>query len=114
VTIRQTFMPSLRIHFHTSDRDVTSSRGLTLNQRFTNTQLSYIKTEAQGVPSRDVFFYKIGEKNICGVLPIDFILYASKRRGQDVESRNGNKHAKNCVLKIYSNRRLAVFRFFFF
>jgi hypothetical protein len=32
VTIRQTFMPSLRIHFRTSDRDVTSSRGLTLNR----------------------------------------------------------------------------------
>jgi hypothetical protein len=93
VTIRQTFMPSLRIRFCTSDRDSTS-RGLTLNQRFTNTQLSYIATETQSVPSRDVFFYKIGEKNICGVLPIDFILYASKRRGHYVKSRNGNTHAK--------------------
>ena len=61
VTIRQTFMPSLRIRFRTSDRDFTS-RGLTLNQRFTNTQLSYITTEAQSVPSRDVFFYKIEGK----------------------------------------------------
>ena len=36
VTIMQTFMPLLRIHFRTCDRDVTSSRGLTLNQRITN------------------------------------------------------------------------------
>ena len=93
MTIRQTFMPSLRICFCPSDRDNTS-RGLTLNQRFTNTQLSYIKTEAQRVPSRDVFFYKLVEKNICGVLPTDFILYASKRRGQYVKSLNGNTHAK--------------------
>ena len=94
MTIRQTFMPLLRIHFRTCDRDVTSSRGLTLNQRFTNTQLSYIKTEAQRVPSRDVFFYKIGEENKRGVLPVDFILYALKRKGQYVKSRNGNKHIK--------------------
>jgi hypothetical protein len=94
VTIRQTFMPSLRICFCPSDRD-NSSRGLTLNRRFTNTQLSYfIKTEAQHVRSRDVFFHKSGEKNICGVLPNDFILYSSKRRGPYVKSHNGNKHAK--------------------
>ena len=94
VTIRQTFMPSLRICFCPSDRDNTS-RGLTLDQRFTNTQLSYyIKSEAQRVPSRDVFFYKSGEKNICCVLPNDFILYSSKRRGPYVKSRNGNTHAK--------------------
>ena len=94
MTIWQTFMPSLRIHFRTCDRDVTSSRGLTLNQRFTNTQLSYIKTEAQRVPSRDVFFYKIGKENKCGVLQTDFILYDSNRKAQYVKSRNGNKHIK--------------------
>ncbi len=94
MTIRQTFMPLLRIHFRTCDRDVTSSRGLTLNQRFTNTQLSYIKTEAQRVPSRDVFFYKIGKENKCGVLQTDFILYDSNRKAQYVKSRNGNKHIK--------------------
>ena len=94
MTIRQTFMPSLRICFCPSDRDNTS-RGLTLNQRFTNTQLSYyIKSEAQRVASRDVFFYKSEEKNICGVLPNDFILYSSKRRDPYLRSRNGNKHAK--------------------
>ena len=95
MTIMQTFMPLLRIHFRTCDRDVTSSRGLTLNQRITNTiQFSYIKTEAQGVPSRDVFFYKIWEENKCGVLPTDFILYASNRKAQYLKSRNGNKHVK--------------------
>jgi hypothetical protein len=88
-------MPLLRIHFRTCDRDVTSSRGLTLNQRITNIiQLSYIKTEAQGVPSRDVFFYKILKEFKCGVLPTDFILHASNRKAQYVKSRNRNKHVK--------------------
>jgi hypothetical protein len=53
-----------------------------------------MKSEAQRVPSRDVFFYKSGEKNVCGVLPNDFILYSSKRSRPYVKSRNGNTHAK--------------------
>ena len=59
VTIRQTFMPSLKIHFCLCDChvDVPSPgvRRLTLNERFTNTIfLSFIKTAGKEVKHRSI------------------------------------------------------------